>query len=351
MGKYLSATASYTDDEGSGKSATSAATGQISASNAAPAFSSTTATRTLPENSGAGVNVGGGVITAADADSGDTLTYSLASGGDNASFEIDSSGQIETRTGVNHNFNFEATKKSYTVTVNVHDGKDAAGGTDTSTIDDSIDVTINLTNVDEPGTVTITGTPSGGSTLTASVTDDPDGGVTNESWRWARGDSAGGTFNNISGVLGGNASLRAGRCRCGQVPARHRVLHRRRRDPGKSASAVTGQISASNAVPTFDDGTMTTRTVPENSATGTNVGSVVEASDTDSNSGDTLTYSLSEPDGRQTLRPSPSTRRAARSRPPGVTTQLRGHEEQLHRDRERARRQGRRRQHRHRHDR
>ena len=39
---------------------------------------------------------------------------------------------------------------------------------------------------------------------------------------------------------------------------------------GKSAtSAATGQIGASNAVPTFDDGTMTTRTVPENSATGT----------------------------------------------------------------------------------
>ena len=241
------------------------------------------------------MDVGGGVITATDSNSGDTLTYSLASGGDNASFEIDSSGQIATKTGVNHNFNFEATKKSYTVTVNVHDGKDAAGGTDTSTIDDSITVTINLTNVDEPGTVSISGTLSGGSTLTASVTDDPDGGVTNESWRWARGDSAGGTFNNISGVLGGNAAYVLVAADVGKY-LRATASYTDDQGTGKSAtSASTGQIGASNAVPTFDDGTMTTRTVPENSTTGTNVGSVVDASDTDI--GDTLTYSLRSPTG------------------------------------------------------
>ena len=38
--------------------------------------------------------------------------------------------------------------------MNVHDGKDAAGNTDTATIDDSITVTINLTNVNEAPTVT-----------------------------------------------------------------------------------------------------------------------------------------------------------------------------------------------------
>ena len=40
------------------------------------------------------------------------------------------------------------------MTVTVHDGKDAAGGTDTSTIDDTITVTINLTNVNEAPTIT-----------------------------------------------------------------------------------------------------------------------------------------------------------------------------------------------------
>ena len=52
--------------------------------------------------------------------------------------------------------------------------------------------------------------------------------------------------------------------------------------------------SAYAAAPTFDDGTSTTRTVPENSAVGTNVGTVVAATDTDTS--DSLTYSLTGTD-------------------------------------------------------
>ena len=72
-------------------------------------------------------------------------------------------------------YNYEATKKSYTVTVNVRDSKDVAGDANTVT-DDSITVTINLTNAEEPGMVSISGTLSGGSTLMASLTD-PDGSI------------------------------------------------------------------------------------------------------------------------------------------------------------------------------
>lgn len=43
------------------------------------------------------------------------------------------------------------------------------------------------------------------------------------------------------------------------------------------------------APPTFNEGTATTRTVPENTSSGTNIGSAVSASDSD---GDTLTYRL-----------------------------------------------------------
>ena len=151
VGKFLKAEASYTDPQGSGKSATSNATGEIDANNNEPEFSSATATRTLPENSGSGVNVVGGTITASDSDSGDTLTYSL-SGTDSGSFEIDSNGQLKTKTGVIHDFNFEATKKSYSVTIEVRDSKDAAGNSNATT-DDTIMVTINLTNVNEPPTI------------------------------------------------------------------------------------------------------------------------------------------------------------------------------------------------------
>ena len=91
------------------------------------------------------------MVAATDGDS-DTLTYSLT-GTDAARFEIDSDGQIKVKTGSTHTFNFESSKKSYSVTVNVRDSKDAAGNADTAT-DDTIAVTINLTNVNEAPTIT-----------------------------------------------------------------------------------------------------------------------------------------------------------------------------------------------------
>ena len=153
VGKYLRATVTYTDPQGSGKTASAVSSSAVGAGNAEPTFDDgATATRTLPENSGAGVDVVGGVITATDSDSGDTLTYSLT-GTDAARFEIDSDGQIKVKTGSTHIFNFEAAKKSYSVTVNVRDSKDAAGAADTA-VDDTIAVTINLTNVNEAPEIT-----------------------------------------------------------------------------------------------------------------------------------------------------------------------------------------------------
>ena len=221
VGSYLRATASYTDPEGSGKTANAVTSGAVEAGNSEPTFSSATAIRTLPENSAAGVNVVGGTTAATDSDN-DTLIYSLT-GTDAGSFEIDSNGQLKTRTGVSHNFNFEATKNSYSVTVSVHDGKDAAGDTDTTTIDDTIAVTIDVTNVDEPGTVTITGMLSGGEELTAAVTD-IDGAVSNLTWQWARGDSAPGSFSDIGGAT--TQFYTSVAADVGKLPAGHRVLHR-----------------------------------------------------------------------------------------------------------------------------
>ena len=153
VGEYLMATVTYTDPQGSGKTASAVSSGAVVAGNAEPAFDDgATTTRTLPENSGAGVNVVGGVVAATDSDSGDTLTYSL-SGTDAARFEIDSNGQIKVKTGSTHTFNFESSKKSYSVTVSVRDSKDSAGNADT-VIDDTIAVTINLTNVNEAPTIT-----------------------------------------------------------------------------------------------------------------------------------------------------------------------------------------------------
>ena len=106
------------------------------AGNTAPTFSSQTASRRVAENSAAGTNVGA-PVTATDADSGDTLTYTL-DGTDAASFDIVStSGQIQTTSGVTYD---HETKSRYAVIVKADDGN---GGSDT------IMVTITVTDVDE----------------------------------------------------------------------------------------------------------------------------------------------------------------------------------------------------------
>ena len=133
------------------------------------------------------MDVVGGVITATDSDSGDTLTYSLASSGDHGSFEIDSNGQISTKTGVTHNFNFEASKNSYSVTVNVRDSKDAAGNDDTAT-DDTIAVTIDLTNVNDAPEITTSATTANVAENTTAVftlaASDEDASETSDMGRW-----------------------------------------------------------------------------------------------------------------------------------------------------------------------
>ncbi len=86
--------------------------------------------RAVAENTPAGQGIGP-PVTAADGD-GDTLTYSLG-GADAASFGIAaSSGQLQTGESLDCD-----TKDSYSVTVPLHDGKNAQGGADT-TIDDTI---------------------------------------------------------------------------------------------------------------------------------------------------------------------------------------------------------------------
>ena len=94
------------------------------------------ATRGIPENSGAGAPVVA-PVTAADED-GDALTYTLA-GTDAASFEIESaSGQITVKSGTD--FDFEAAKNSYAVTVTADDGRNGS---------DTVAIAIVVSNVNE----------------------------------------------------------------------------------------------------------------------------------------------------------------------------------------------------------
>ena len=132
--------------------------------NNAPVFSATSTTRTVEENSAAGTNVGAVIPEATDADSGDTLTYSME-GTDATSFAFNASTrQITTITGVT--YNYEATQNTYEVTVKAADGN---GGTAT------IAVTINVTDDDieksaKPDKPTLAKVTGSSTSLTATWT-------------------------------------------------------------------------------------------------------------------------------------------------------------------------------------
>ena len=161
------------------------------ASNNDPVFASTTETRTVPENSAAGTNVGAVIPAATDADTGDTLSYSMG-GADAAAFAFDASTrQITTKTGVT--YNHEATKNSYSVTVTAADGN---GGTAT------VAVTINVTDAAEqpakPAKPTVTPTAGAAGSLDVSwVKPDLNGGPEITGYDLEYREGTGGTWNRI----------------------------------------------------------------------------------------------------------------------------------------------------------
>ena len=141
--------------------------------NRAPTFDEgESASRSVAENTPPGTAIGK-PVTATDRDR-DRLTYSIT-GGDAARFSIDgSTGQISVGQGTALDFE---SKSSYAFTARVSDPGNRR---------DTIAVSITVTNVDEPGVVTITPEqPRIGVQMTASLTD-PDGSVNIQNWRWER---------------------------------------------------------------------------------------------------------------------------------------------------------------------
>ena len=252
--------------------------------NTAPQFSSPTADRNVAENTAAGQNVGG-VLTATDDDM-DTLSYSLE-GTDAASFAIVSNtGQIRTKSGVS--YDHEA-KSTYSVTVKADDDN---GGTDT------IAVTITVTDVNEPPSAPAAPmvSPTAGSTTSLDInwtapsnTGPP---ITNYGVRYRQGTSGPWTNGpqNVTVTSAVITSLVADTSYQVQVRATNPEG-----DGGWSTSGTGTTNSPSNAAPTFNDGNSTSRIFNETIgdaavASASNIGTPVAATDT--NSGDTLTYSL-----------------------------------------------------------
>ena len=207
------------------------------------------------------------------------VTWSLT-GPDSSDFAIDSAGVVTFAAAPS--FETPNGDNIYTFTVVATDILSRS-----PRLTATVDVTVTITNVEEAGTVTITGTPSGGEQLTAALADG-DGTVSNLTWQWARGSTATGPWDDITGATSdGYTPVATDVAQYLKVTASYTDAL----GPLKTASAVTSSVvGASNAEPTFSADEVRLN-LAENSPQGTDVEDPVMA--TDSND-DTLTYSLSD---------------------------------------------------------
>ena len=260
----------------------------ISDSNSKPTFDDgTSATREVAENSAAVVNVGS-PVAASDADSSDTLTYTMT-GTDASSFTIvGTTGQIKTKTSLNRE-----SKSSYSVTVKVTDSKNAAGNADTE-IDDEIPVTINVTDVNEAPTAvadSVTVNEDSGTTEIAVTSNDTD----------PENDSL--TASIVTNPTLGTAALKTGSSTVieytpnananGSDSFTYKVSDGAL---DSAAATVSITINAVNDEPVFSEGATTTRSITVAGSTANSaVGAVLGVTHPDT--GDTLTFEIGGTDG------------------------------------------------------
>ena len=221
------------------------------------------ATRTIEENTPPGQNIGEPVEA-----TGDGLTYTLT-GDDASSFGVvGGTGQLQTKVALDYE-----TQASHTVTVTATDSSDASA---------TIDVTINVDNVEEPGTVTLSsGRFTVGETIVATLTD-PDGSITETTWLWER------SLDKIAWTAIGGATSAE------YTPILEDAGHYLRvtasysdgEGPGKVANGISDEPVQGSPPPMFSEGTSATRSVEENTAASEDIGGPVQAT------GDGLEYAL-----------------------------------------------------------
>ena len=176
----------------------------LASTNAPPAFSADTATRSVPENTAANTNIGTALPAATDADN-DPLTYTLEAA-DAASFGFDpATRQLSTKSGVTYD---RETQSSYAVTLKADDDN---GGTDT------LAVTITLTNVieppDRPAAPSVTATAGTTDSLSVSWTAPSNTGPAIDNYDLRYREGTGGSWTtgpqNVSGTSATIAGLTA----------------------------------------------------------------------------------------------------------------------------------------------
>ena len=257
-------------------------TGRTGVGNRRPSFDRTGSVVTLnvDENTRSGQNIGS-AVSATDADS-NRLTYSLGGPNKDLFTIVSSSGQIKTRTALDYE-----TRQSYSLTVNVDDGTRRANSAAAKS------VTISVNDVDEipppPAAPTVAGVP--GSTDSVRVTWDAsvNTGPAITDYEVRYGEAGSGGWTTLVGRTGADRSqiitgLTAG--------TRYQVQVRAKSDEGTGEWSRSGTGSpnpdVANRPPAFSGGTRSF-SVPENTASGTDIGTLVTATDRD---GDNLTYIL-----------------------------------------------------------
>ena len=276
--QYLRATVSYEDGHGPGKSAAAATeftTVNERLTNTAPVLPDSVDDIPLPENAAPGRSVGS-PVQATDAE-GDLPVYSLSGASE---FEIGrTTGQIRVADGAA--LDYDQGQRSYTLTVTADDG---FGGTDT------VDVTINLTDVNEPPDATDDAPPRFDEDTTVTIdvlandTDPENDDLTVTSvTRPSRGSA---TLNSDGTITyTPNADYHGSD-----------TFTYRARDAGGLSSGVATvalTIDGVNDAPAFASATVERR-VSASADPGTEVGAPVTATDIDT--GDTHTYSLAGAD-------------------------------------------------------
>ena len=269
--------------DGNGGTDSIAVTINITDVNEAPEFTDgTSATRSIAENIASGENIGS-AVGATDPE-GDSLTYTL-SGTDASSFSIVStSGQLQTKGALDYE-----TKKSYSVTITVSD----------SSLTDTIAVTINVTDITENRAPTFAD-----SSFTIRITD-----ISSVSAGDPIGTAVTATDedeNTLSYSLGGDDAAKFTIDRSsGQIKATQDLIDDTSstyaikviaNDGNNGTAEITGTIyvtrrstQMANNAPVFAEDSITL-SVAENTASGVNIGDPITATDSDTD--DTLTYSL-----------------------------------------------------------
>ena len=227
-------------------------------------------------------------FTATDPE-GKSITWTLA-GADAAVFSIEN-GVLRFTSPPDYEAEADqGDDNTYEVTIQASDG-----GADTTA---TKAVMIALTNVEEPGTITLsTLQPQVGRAVMATLDDPDDQTESTITWQWYRGSSP------ISGANAGvNTNTSTYEPAAGDVGSRLRAtaMYDDAEGDGKTARQDSYRNvrsePAANTVPTFPDqdpgatGNQTeqTREVAENTAAGTNLGAPIAANDP----GDVLTYSI-----------------------------------------------------------